>query len=261
MLYIHAIKGTLIAMIPITLIIVFVPEPARVSGVETTLTVSTFIFAILAGFYLSRSNNRYDNMREVTAAEDALWLSFYHTSIIYGKSFQSKIREILDQYYIISVEVELGKNYLLTEKYFEEIFSLVTSIKYKQDGKKENIIDDMVVMLLEIEKNRNAASVISKEKMGVGQWMIMIVLSLVIFGTLFFFKVSEPFSMITTILFACSLVLVLLVTRDLQSFRLGGKLTLFESAQEVLESLGKMRYYSDNNIPELHTIPDYVREY
>ena len=232
------------------------------SGVETTLTVSTFIFAILAGFYLSRSNSRYDSMREVTATEDALWLAFYNSSRIYGKRFQNRVRDLIDEYYVTSVELALGHSYLPTTAIFEKIFDLVSDVKYKQDGKKENVIDDMVVMLLEIEKNRNTASVIAKERMGIGQWSIMIVLTLVIFVTLFYFKEPEVFSIITTILFACSLVLVLLVARDLQNFRLGGKLILYESAQEVFEGMGKLRYYHMDELPGLERrLPKHVKEY
>ncbi|NQV12010.1 hypothetical protein HQ524_01475 [Candidatus Uhrbacteria bacterium] len=260
MRYVHAIKGVGFALIPIALVIKYVPAPTEISGVETTLTVSTFIFAILAGFYLSRSNNRYDAMRGVTVTEDAIWLSFYHSSKFYGKAFTNKMRKIIDKYYMVSVELELGQNYMATAPFLTEAFDALVALKFKNDGKKENVIDDMVIMLLEIEKNRNSASIMSKEKMGTGQWAIMVIITMVIFVALFYFKSAEIFSLVTTTLFAGSLILVLLVMRDLQNFRLGGRRVLYESAQEIFETMGLPRYYTQEML-KFDSIPEHVEQY
>ena len=57
-------------------------------------------------------------------------------------------------------------------------------------------------------------------------------------------------------------VLVILLVRDFQNQRFGGSWLLVESGEEVLEVMGKLRYY-----PEIYVktgdmkIPDYVKKY
>ena len=71
MKYMDATRGTVVALVIFTLAAYFIPSGGSSNEVELILTISTFLFAILVGFYLSRLNNRYDKMRELIAAEDA----------------------------------------------------------------------------------------------------------------------------------------------------------------------------------------------
>ncbi len=62
--YIHAIKGTVIALVVFGVLAWFVGDLQRESeGIEVILTISTFLFAILAGFFISRLNDRYNNIK------------------------------------------------------------------------------------------------------------------------------------------------------------------------------------------------------
>lgn len=264
MRYIHAVRGFGLAIIPITLAAIFAPEFPKISGLEVVLTVSTFIFAILAGFYLSRTNTRYDSMREVVSAEDALWLSFYHAAGFYGAAFKKKLQKQIDTYYITSLNLkdDLGTHYKPTMDQYAEIYDSLIKLNVKPNNKRENIIDDMVVALMSLEEKRNLSSVIARERMKIGQWMILIILATMIFITLFLLKTDEWFSVVSMILLSGSLVLILLVIRDLDRFRLGGRMLLYESAQEVFEGIGKPRYYLQEHIDEhLVSIPKNLKHY
>jgi len=56
------------------------------SGAEIILTISSFLFAILAGFFIARLNDRYNKIQQTISSEDATWLTMYKASAIYGKN-------------------------------------------------------------------------------------------------------------------------------------------------------------------------------
>ncbi len=56
--------------------------------------------------------------------------------------------------------------------------------------------------------------------------------------------------------------MILLIIRDLQNLRLMDDLVTIESGQEVLECLGKMRYYPESYLKKGMTeVPETVKEY
>jgi len=58
------------------------------------------------------------------------------------------------------------------------------------------------------------------------------------------------------------LVLIILLIRDLKNLRLGGKLMLIESGQEVFENMGMLRYYNHAILDKgAINIPPYVKTY
>ena len=187
MKYIHAIKGSAVALIIFILAVIFIPGKGSSSEVELILMVSTFLFAILAGFFISRFNSRYDKIREYVACEDASFLAFYRTALIYGKKFSNKIKEIIDKYYITSYDFDLIFNYQNNEKYLNKIYDeLVKNKKYRGEGAYQSMLDQLAT----IEESRNKSSSIGEEKISVGQWLILIALSGIIIFSLFYIKVN-----------------------------------------------------------------------
>jgi len=111
MKYIDAIKGSIISIFVLAPLSMFIQGFGSTPIIETILTISTFLFAILAGFYISRLNSRYSDIRELISNEDAYFYSLFNTSKIYGKIFTGKIADIIDKYYIVSFENELDNYY------------------------------------------------------------------------------------------------------------------------------------------------------
>lgn len=258
MKYIDAVEGSIIAIIVFSIVVVLLPGIGPSSEVEIILTISTFLFAILAGFFITRSNSRYNGIVELVAEEDATMLSIYKTAQQIGKKFSDSIREIIDKYYIIAYDFELyNYPYKLTEKYFLKIWDELKKIK-----KKGIAYEKMIEELSELEKNRNKAEALSSEKLGRGQWLILIFLAGIILFSIFYLKVPQLYSQIITVLLSTVLILVLLIIRDLQNIMLGGTCLLGESGQETLEFIGKPRYYHKSFLDRgVNRVPKFVKEY
>lgn len=262
MKYVEAVRGTVFTLPIILAAAVFLPFPIPLQGAELILTVGTFLFAILSGFYLSRMNGRYDTIRELITQEDAAFLAFYKTSQIYGEKFTSKIRHLLDQYYIISYDLNLSNQaYKQTAPFYLRMWDEVTKVKVS-GAKSEAAYQNLLTQLTDLESVRNRISTISEERLGFGQWSMLILLAGLVLASIFFIDIDLAFFRAIFIILSTVMVLILLLLRDLQNFMLGGKFFAEESGQEVLECIGKQRYYNQHVVKAgLSTTPKHLTTY
>lgn len=261
MMYLRAIFGGAIAFVIFTAIALLSPGYGSTRETELILTVSTFLFAIIAGFFIARMNSRYDKIREVVSEEDSIMLSIFRTSQFFGKAFVNKVRELIDTYYITALDYDLGNYHKQTESVIKTIYSELNKLKMK-GIKSQLAVDEMLDLLSSVEEKRNESSVMATEKLKMGQWAVLDILAGIIVFTVFYTKLPEFYSIVTTVLLSTILVLVILILRDLQNLRLGGEILLVESAEQVFEFMGNMRYYPKKFLDEgTIDIPDNVRKY
>ena len=69
MRYISATTGALIVLPVFILLALIIPKHDSLPSVELILTVSTFLFAIISGFYIARLATRYDQIRNLLRAK------------------------------------------------------------------------------------------------------------------------------------------------------------------------------------------------
>jgi len=253
-------QGSAIAFVVFVVAVIFLPQIESFKGTELVLTISTFLFAILVGFFLSRLNSRFDRMRDLIAKQDADWLSFYEMSIFLGKGFSKKVRELIDRYLITSYDFKLGEAYKQTARPLHNVYKELKELKISNKRNAKDIFDNAVDKLSEIEEDRNASSVLSLERLTRGQWLVLLILAAIIVFCVFVLLRQEIYSKIITVLLSTILVLILLMMRDLQNLKLSGRETGFESGQEVFEGINKLRYVHENDI-QSESIPDTIKEY
>jgi hypothetical protein len=249
MKYINSTKGSLIVLVIITLLSVFLPQSNAEFDFKTVLTIATFLFAILAGFDLSRMYSRYTNVRQSIAEEDARLLSFYAKSKIYGQPFSNRIKKIIDEYCINFLDYGIWKSegyyYKPTSAQFLQLYSEMEKIKkYRHEGTFESMLDDLSYL----EAARNRASVFIYAQMTLKRQYFLFLLTLIILLSLFVgIRAENIYSQIITISLSTSLILILLLLRDANNFMIQPKGMGIESKQEVLEFMGLSRYYNKLN--------------
>lgn len=259
--YINASKGGIIAFIIILFLTFVLPNKEPGGNVEIILTISTFLFAIFSGFFISRLSNRYDQIKDLIAEEDAYWLSIYQNSHFFSKDFVDKVRNIIDKYYIVAFDFDLGAAYKHNAKYMTQMYDELKKVKFP-NNKAADVFDDMTGLLSSIELVRNKCAVHYLEKLSRGQWSVLFALSAVILYSLYYLRGDDIYSQVITVLLATILILVLLITRDLINFRLYGKITVAESGQEIFDNIGKLRYCIHDDEKEfIHSLPPETVKY
>lgn len=260
MKYIDAIGGALWAFVIFILAVLFIPIFRPITNIDVILTIATFLFAILSGFFISRLGSRYDQIRTLVSSEDAYFLSLYKNAQIYGGEFAKKIGDLIDQYYIASFDIALTNyGYKHNSKYYLQMWDELAVIKkYRSESAYQNLADT----LTSIEEFRNTAATVSKEKLGTGHWAILFLLTAIILFSIFCLRTDAFYFQVITVLFSTVLILVLLIIRDLQNLMLGGQALLEESGQEIFELIGKPRYYNKYFLDKgRNSVPKFVKEY
>ena len=263
MKYIDAIKGSLIALVIFVVGSYLIVGNGPSNEIQIVFTVSSFLFAILSGFFISRFNARYDRVRELIVIEDAHFLSIYKIASFYGKEFLEKITDLIDKYYILAYDMDTSEGhteYKYNAKYFLGIYDEMGKLdqKYRSENSFGIILSDLV----EIENSRNARSVLAEERVSIGQWAILVALSAIVVFSVFYMQMPTIYSQTVTVLLSTVVVMVLLILRDLQNMRLNGKLVAVESGQEVFEDIGRLRYYHQKYLDEGSIeIPEFVKSY
>lgn len=260
MRYISATKGAVLVLPVFVVLALVIPKHESLPSVELILTVSTFLFAIISGFYISRLATRYDEIRNLIASEDASFLCLYKTAQMFGRTFAKRIANLMDAYYIVSYDHSLSDPaYKQSAKYYLALWDAVSSVKTKEPA---GVYEAMINQLVDIEKDRNASAAIASERLSPAQWGMLILLSLIILVSVFDLVQPHWYIQFSVVLFSTILVLIVLLTRDLQRLMIGGKALLEESGQEVLEFIGKERYYQQKFLQSgISIVPTFVKKY
>jgi hypothetical protein len=262
--YINAIRGAMIGFVIFLLASWFLPEvETSVEGLELILTISTFLFAIIAGFFISRLNSRFDSIRSVIGEGDGEMLVLFKLSEMISKRFSNRIREVIDNFYVAAYDFELARYdliYKATAKYYFQFWDEIKKLKASE--RKEPFYTKFVDMLISSERRRNVTSALASERLAFGQWAVLIILAFIIVFCIFYLKTAEFYSSFLAVLLSTVVVLVILLIRDLQNLIIGKYELLEESGQEVLEFIGKKRYYHiDYLMSGFNSVPKSVKEY
>jgi len=242
MRYVDSIRGSVIAFILFIIATIFIPGVGPSEHVMIILTVSTFIFAILMGYFLSGYYQRFLEIQKADTSEDAWFLSLYKTAQLQNKKFSDKIRDLIDRYYIEIYDSYGPKDeYRTTMPFYLAIWDELRKLK---SIKNSMGFSWMLEELSNIEVHRNESSERSREKLGIGNWIILITLSSIILFCIFYLKTEAIYSQIITILLSTTLVLILLILRDLRNMMTPSGGIIPESGQEIFDVLGKPRYYN-----------------
>jgi hypothetical protein len=260
----NSIRGAVIGFFVFLIAAYFLPVvETSVKGLEIILTISTFLFAIIAGFFISRLNNRYDTVRTTLGEADGEMFAIYQIAIIISPRFAKRISKIIDDYFITAYDFELAKYnqiYKLTNKHYLQLWDELKNLKKAE--RKNPYEGQFTELLISGEKKRNLTSVLALERVGVGQWAVLMILACIIIFCIFYLKTEEFYSGFLAVLLSTVLVLVLLLIRDLQNLKIGHEELLEESGQEVFEYIGKPRYYHFDQIKKgMSNVPKHIKEF
>ena len=88
-----------VCFIALSAIYFLIPINIDVSLSSIFLTMATFLFAILTGFFISRQSNRYNAIREVIAEFDGNVSALYRGFEVFGETAKREAGEIIKSHY------------------------------------------------------------------------------------------------------------------------------------------------------------------
>ncbi len=205
------------------------------------LTTIAFLFGILAGFYIVVTTTDYNMFKDTVAEETAGWISLYHNVMIYDRRVARKLSGYVERYIQRSYDCEIIEYVRWTRPEFEAINVLVRKLPAK--SRLSPVYDEIRDLMEQIVKTRQKLTVLSTQTLSIFQWMVLYILSTLLVLTLYGLRDGNMFFSIATVAISSSVVLVLLLVRDLDLYLWNEKTFGYDIYQNVLQTIGKLPYY------------------
>lgn len=215
------------------LVDLLLPEP------ETTfLTVSTFLFAIFAGFFTSRQSTRHEDLRERIAQFDGNLTSIYRAAGTLDDDLQHHLGIMIKEHYS-KILSSMRWDYHFNKK-SETISNIHNILKEKISGKSfddlgKSVLAQVEWSLRDLQRVRKDQVSIYQERIPVPQWLLLYILAFILVATI----MTIPsyllfFPALLKSAFATSVVSVLYLLNRLDNFAFFEGVIGESSARDVI---------------------------
>jgi len=239
--------GELFAVAFIILAVVSFTLPSHgVSGdLNYLLGVTSFLFGIFSSFTIGHLWTRLEDIRTALNRETAALESLYELAGFFGRNFQEKMADLIDEYLIKTLDVPLDQ-YEYSDNAYRKIFNLVKKVDVAGE-KQEAAYEDMLEMVNTISETRVTTNFTAKARLLAYLSFPTYILGAVIMGLILYTKTETLTSSILTLLLSSVAVLVILIIQDLNRLRPWESVLMEVGVGQVFDVIKRIRYYD----PEL----------
>lgn len=205
---------------------------------KTFLTLSTFLFALFTGFFISRQAVRYSDIRKLTADFDGIMSATYRAFGHYSKEAQVLVGEIISthykntlgggwDYHLKNKSTTLTDIHNLTDKTVQEVGG---------DGVKGAISTRIMLGLHDTQKIRKNMVALHDERIPAFQMLLVYMLTTILVVTVFTIpSVGLLLGSLVKSAFIVSVIVVVILLKKLDSLELFAGGIGEKSAKDVVD--------------------------
>jgi len=254
-------KNLIIIVIAVSFLSVFVfPTKEEVSeGINAILGIVGLLFAILVGFFITDLWSRFQRIRENVAVEVSGLQTYYLFVQVLGKfplhkKWAKKQQELIDKYIREFFYVEWG-DYGKVDPYFNEIIKSLRGIKELKTNKEVETYTNFLPLLNEITTAREKLFMYGKDRLSKMEWMVVLFLSVILIFSIFAIRTSDLSSLFLSGTLISTVVILLLILRDLNDLSFGEEMVSFEPYETIFDVIDKPRFYLERDIKRGRVVP------
>jgi hypothetical protein len=228
-----------LACIFLTSILVYLAPVLPFQGdTKTFLTVSTFLFAIFAGFFIARQNTRSSEIRARISRFDGILSYIYRSLDHFNPEVQEKIGAIIERHYALILEQKMWNYHLVNKSStLQSIHAALHESLGEESFKtlRTNTLNRIAAALLEAQIARKDMIALYYEKIPRLQWAVIGFLVLVMLLSLA--TIPSHYLVIESLLktaFVWAVLSVLLLLRLLNDLKLFEETIGENSAEDIL---------------------------
>lgn len=153
-----------------------------VSNSSALLSIATFLFAIFAGFFISRQGSRYTQIREFLGKFDGSVSSLYRMSSHFGVKFQTRLAEIIRFEYTHFLDTGDWDIYLSKRSTFlTDIHEAIDGLKRtKSTPVADAALMRMFAALQDLQVVRKEMIALQHERIPLTQWIMIYTLACIL---------------------------------------------------------------------------------
>ena len=206
---------------------------------KTFLTISTFVFSIFTGFFISRQNSRYDKIREKLSQFDGNMSSIYRALFHFGPSIQDEAGEIIKKHYKKIIKNNAWYYHIVHES--TTVKDLHELIESRLASKKLTTLQSTAMTrisfaLHDLQLARKGFIASYQERLPKVQWLLIDGLAIIILINIS--AISSQHIFLTSLLkaaFGTAIILTLFLLRQLDNLELFEGAVGEDSARDVID--------------------------
>ncbi len=228
----------LVVLFILTMMYYFVPFEVEFEY-KTFLTISTFLFAIFTGFFISRQGTRYSTIRTHIANFDGEMSFIYRTSANISAKMQKKVSDILKKHYSKEIKSQTWdyhfrhKSNTIT-KLNEALKSETKTIE--EHSFKRTMAGRLMSSFQNLQKERKNLVALYQERIPFFQWSLLYFLAIILLLTVSFIPSYYTFLAATLkAAFSSAIIFVLFLLHELDQLHFFENTIGEHSARDVLD--------------------------
>lgn len=210
------------------------------------LTVTAFLFGIIAGFYIVVTTTDYNSLKLTLATETANWVNLYQNLNIYDGQVAKRAIPLIDRYMRRNFDFELIHYTKVTSEEFSDIEREIRRLPIKPE--LSSVYEQILNSLNTIMVSRQQLLVLGTHALSTLQWFVLFVLAGAFILTLYGVRSGELFFDATIVAITASTALVLLLVRDLDSYIFNERTFAFDIFENVFAAIGQLPYYPEETL-------------
>lgn len=219
---------------------------------NTILTITTFLFGIIGGFYIVVTTTDYNSVKSILASETAGWISLCQNVSIYNKALSTNLADLVDAYVRKTFDYEIIDYAKGTHGEFVALSKIIQEIPFSEPSSTYDKIRDNMNGIVTARQN---LTVLGAKTLSLFQWFVLLTLATILISSLYGLRSGELFFDIVTVAISGSVVLVLLLIRDLDMYVWNEKTFGYDIFENVLKSIGKLPYYPAESLSSGRVYP------
>lgn len=214
----------------------------RIDNGGTILSAATFLYGILYGFETFRVLSNFTQLKNHVAIENAGILSIYYLAKLVGGEVGGKVEKKVEEYLIAAIDAPLSRHLVETDKEFYAIFEPLQTITI--ENQHQNLALNYIFEgFYYIPPSRSQIAQLAPRDIDTPEWIILIILALLLIGILVLTRQDSTISLLSTVIFATTVVESLLILDEFDSNRIKEDQLEYESFNQSLKAMGKLAYY------------------
>jgi|APSaa5957512576_1039674.scaffolds.fasta_scaffold11558_3 hypothetical protein len=204
------------------------------------LSISTFLFAIFTGFFISRQGQRYSSIRNQIATFDGMMSTFYRNFVYFGKAIQTKAKNIIENHYKIILKNQAW-DYHFNHKSdtIIKLNELLLEAGRKKDdgsGLSVSFLREAARMVRDLQIIRKKMILLHQEDVPKFQWVLLIFLAIILLISVSMIPSQAQFmGSILKGAFGTCVVLILVLLRRFDDLNFFESTIGENSAQDILD--------------------------
>lgn len=206
--------------------------------IESSITFIGVLFGLIVGFFITHLYSRYNGIRTSAALDSTSLSSLYFLATIMREKDKQLVKELKNKInnYIEKFMSLPWHRYSETEKEYSAIGDVLKKIKIK-NKKDAETYRQMLSVYTQHSDIREKLITYGMDKLSMGSWLVIYFIGFLLLTSLFYIKDTSIESIIFTALISSSVLILIIILKDLNNLDFGERAISFKPYKRVLNKL------------------------